>query len=714
MSPPLNVNPLKFERILAKCPELRKLEAPDDDVEVMETMGKGNYGFVQRAKIRSTGQISAVKVVMIKESELKETWQEVQILRECQHANIVSLLKTYLSGLNLWIALEYCGGGSVDMIYTVIPKPFTEDAISVIINEACKGLEYFHQTFHIHRDIKCGNLLVTEAGEIKLADFGVSSRLQKENLRANSFIGTPFWMAPEVIRCENDREAWYDAKVDVWSIGATTIELADKQPPLSDIHPFTAIKIILNGSQKLGLQNKKRTKLLSDFVQECLERDPKRRPSASQLLKHPFLQKTQRLRSRQLVADLVIKAKSIKSKKHRIEDYDDDDQKYIIAAETTGDDVGSMSKVGEQAEVHQENLNIEGAVIEAKHSFYLEEEVLCADLLADYILLGTERGLLCADLNSMAKSVLIIPSVRFQAIKVLENERVMVAICGKHNHVRQYALSAIHKLISIALDHKMEYLTQRKEEPLLDFIKIPSTKSSTSFQIERTTGSVFMLVQNNKILTLFEWAKAPYSRFMKVKSFWLPEEPKFYRILHDCFFVTEILVVYPQEADTVNAEDCTVKEIPTCAFNEKQGMWRSFEMQILTNAATIKQTLRKKINPKVLAAVSPYEDTIPNVKILHLGSYESTTKYIDKRGNLIPNTPEFKWSSPPLKILCFKNHVAAICSMFIEVCDLKTGQKLQSVAHSCSLEFLCEKNQRIVLSSRIKSKKHQIFVLKHE
>ncbi|KNE61801.1 serine/threonine protein kinase [Allomyces macrogynus ATCC 38327] len=121
------------------------------------------------------------------------------------------------------------------MAADVTGTPLTEEAISVIIAESVKGLAYFHQTNHIHRDIKAGNLLLTESGEVKLADFGVSARCKGPNVRANSFIGTPFWMAPEVIRSENDRNNWYDTKSDIWSMGIMVIELADKCPPLADI-----------------------------------------------------------------------------------------------------------------------------------------------------------------------------------------------------------------------------------------------------------------------------------------------------------------------------------------------------------------------------------------------------------------------------------------------------------------------------------------------
>ncbi|RKO96262.1 hypothetical protein CXG81DRAFT_6749, partial [Caulochytrium protostelioides] len=269
------------------------MQAPRGQVELIETVGKGNYGYVYKGRLLATQEITAVKVVFLKEEELRETLLEMEILEECIHPNITKYMGSFLKGLDLWICMEYCGGGALDSTYRAIKKPLTEDQIASILYESVQGLEYLHTKYGlIHRDIKAGNLLLTESGEVKLADFGVSAKLREVGDRARTFIGTPYWMAPEVIMTDPDSAthstASYDAKADIWSIGITAIEIAEKNPPLSDIHPMRALYLIPNSD--LGFAHPKSwSKPFQDFVSHCLTKDPQKRPSASQILQHPFL-----------------------------------------------------------------------------------------------------------------------------------------------------------------------------------------------------------------------------------------------------------------------------------------------------------------------------------------------------------------------------------------------------------------------------------------
>ncbi|KAI9348493.1 kinase-like domain-containing protein, partial [Obelidium mucronatum] len=278
-----------------KFPLLLRTPSPKGQVELIETVGKGNYGYVYKGRLINSNEISAIKVVFLKEDELKETLLEMEILKACNHPNITKYMGLFLKGLDLWICMEFCGGGALDSIYRAIKKPFTEDQIASIIYESIVGLEYLHnQVALIHRDIKAGNLLLTEQGELKLADFGVSAKLKSPQGTARTFIGTPYWMAPEVISCDpesaSSQSAHYDCKADIWSIGITAIEIADKNPPLSDIHPMRALHLI--PSSNLGLAKPKNwTKVFVDFIASCLVKDPVKRPSAKEILQHPFMQK---------------------------------------------------------------------------------------------------------------------------------------------------------------------------------------------------------------------------------------------------------------------------------------------------------------------------------------------------------------------------------------------------------------------------------------
>ncbi|KAJ1500845.1 hypothetical protein HMI56_003585, partial [Coelomomyces lativittatus] len=563
------------------------------------------------------------------------------------------------------------------------------------------GLAYFHETRHIHRDIKAGNLLLTESGEIKLADFGVSSRLNAQNLRANSFIGTPFWMAPEVIRSENDRNNWYDAKADIWSMGITVIELADKAPPLADIHPFTALKLVLQDSQRLGLSNpKKRSKLMNDFIQQCLIRDPQTRPSARELLQHPFLVKAQALRAKDLIADLVEKAKSYRVKMksgQRIEDdFDDDASKYQVEDEDKPSKESGDSSNQKQERIHVsqaipplENQDMKGSpIIEARHSFVLDEEVLCCDFLGSLLLLGTDRGLLVADLTSSAEPMFVfcIRGVRFRQIAVIEDYDVVVAICGKNDHVRQYRIPSLYKLNRMALNG--ERIDQKKDtrffnkqhhspqpdlgnNPSEDFLKIPSTKDSTNFVIERTAGSIFLLVLIRHDMILHEWAKDPYLRFMKVKAFWLPEQPKFLSIFHDGFFVRDILVNYAHEANLVNVEDAKVTEIDVSQAFKQGGnindRWRTFDQLPIEANVIVKHTMLRahSVNRKVAAAVSPYQDglrPVPPSFRQYLATFGKITHFVDIKGQPISGAPMFHWTAVPSKLLLVPSlYIIAVC-----------------------------------------------------
>eukprot|EP00834_Sanchytrium_tribonematis_P002783 NODE_93_length_21530_cov_0.700387.p10 type:complete len:349 gc:universal NODE_93_length_21530_cov_0.700387:3125-4171(+) len=281
-----------IKSVLKKRPDLVDLKLPtSQELEILEVLGKGNFGQVFKARVKPPNvpeaSICAIKVVFLKESELREILLEVDILKMCQHPNITQYCCLFRKELDLWIAMELCDAGGMDHIYHIYPKPLDEILVATIIYESLQGLDYLHSLYLIHRDIKAGNILLNTQGQIKLADFGVSAKCSTNHL-AKSFIGTPYWMAPEVIASEEDHSNKYGPKCDVWSIGITAMELLDKQPPFADIHPFTALKIILKNEQPIVLQ-KKRSRQCQDFINYCITRDIKRRPTAKEALLHPYM-----------------------------------------------------------------------------------------------------------------------------------------------------------------------------------------------------------------------------------------------------------------------------------------------------------------------------------------------------------------------------------------------------------------------------------------
>eukprot|EP01136_Pigoraptor_vietnamica_P012128 Opistho-1_new@51732 len=200
--------------------------------ELMNVLGDGSFGQVWKGKNKKTGQMAALKIIQVESLEELEDFQvEIDILKNCDSPTIIKLYDAYFHKDSLWLALEYCGGGALDSIYNDLEHPLSETQIRAICYQMLRALHYLHTHKVIHRDIKAGNVLLTDDGEVKLADFGVSALNTSTLQKRNSFIGTPYWMAPEVINCETNKDMPYDYVSDIWSLGITAIEMAQMNPP---------------------------------------------------------------------------------------------------------------------------------------------------------------------------------------------------------------------------------------------------------------------------------------------------------------------------------------------------------------------------------------------------------------------------------------------------------------------------------------------------
>lgn len=267
-----------------------------------------------QARSTASGEIVAVKIIKLEpDEEFDEVLNEIEFMQSCSHRNIISYLGSYLKhdrirGTNqIWIAMEYCGGGSVESIYKAMKSPLNELEISVIIRDTLQGLDFLHSKLKMHRDIKAGNILITDMGAIKLADFGVATQLTKTFSKRNTFIGTPYWMAPEVITAEQ-RDGDYDIKADIWSLGITCIEMAECLPPMFDLHPMRVLFMIPKSNPPILKDREKWSSDFHEFLSQCLVKNPKARPSAQKLLKHTFVK--QRAKAAAIVLELVERARN--------------------------------------------------------------------------------------------------------------------------------------------------------------------------------------------------------------------------------------------------------------------------------------------------------------------------------------------------------------------------------------------------------------------
>uniref|UniRef100_A0A7N8Y5F6 non-specific serine/threonine protein kinase n=1 Tax=Mastacembelus armatus TaxID=205130 RepID=A0A7N8Y5F6_9TELE len=517
---------------------------PLEDYELIQRIGCGTYGDVFKARNIRTSELAAIKIVKLDPGDdISSIQQEITMMRECKHKNIVAYFGSYHRNTKLWICMEYCGGGSLQDIYHGTSLFF-------------QGLYHLHETGKMHRDIKGANILLTERGDVKLADFGVAAEISASVAKRKSFIGTPYWMAPEVAAVE--KKGGYNHLCDIWAVGITAIELAELQPPMFDLHPMRALMLMSKSSfQPPKLKDKSKWSAgFQSFVKMALIKNPRKRPSAETLLQHPFV--TQLL-TRNLVIELLDMANNPELHSSHTDNMDDNELEVI-----------DQVKFGPpRRKVTEPYPDLMGACFSKVFNgcplkIYCAVTWILPKTRDQYLILGAEEGIYTLNLNELHEDTLekMLPQ-RCTWLYVMNN--VLMSVSGKSSQLYSHSLTALfeqrghlqkrHSSLSLGTNRFTERINPRK---FAISVKIPDTKGCRRCSVARNpyTDSTFLCGAVPSGLVLLLWYE-PLQKFMHLKHIAIK--------LMDFLPIFELLVSVTDEFPQlcVGVRDCSNGKPPT-------------------------------------------------------------------------------------------------------------------------------------------------------
>uniref|UniRef100_A0A8C1SLF6 non-specific serine/threonine protein kinase n=1 Tax=Cyprinus carpio TaxID=7962 RepID=A0A8C1SLF6_CYPCA len=497
---------------------------PLDDYEIIQRIGSGTYGDVFKARNIKSSEMAAIKIVKLDPGDdITSIQQEITMMKECKHKNIVAYYGTYHRNTKLWICMEYCGGGSLQDIYQVT-GPLKEKQIAYICRETLQGLNHLHETGKIHRDIKGANILLTDRGDVKLADFGVAAEISASVAKRKSFIGTPYWMAPEVAAVE--KKGGYNHLCDIWAVGITAIELAELQPPMFDLHPMRALMLMSKSSfQPPKLKDKSKWSAgFHSFVKMCLIRSPRKRPTAETLL-----QVTDESNSK-IKVNIRIAILNIT--------YPYNNFPCVVIKHV-------------KALRHKETCFYMGACFTKVFNgcpltIHCAETWVLPKTRDQYLILGAEEGVYILNLNELHEDTLekLLPQ-RCTWLYVMNN--VLMSISGKSSHLCSHRLTALFEQrghlqrkqghLSLGTNRFTERIIHRK---FAVSVKIADTKGCRKCSVARNpyTDSTFLCAAVPSGLVLLLWYE-PLQKFMHLKHIAVP--------LPDPLPIFELLVLMTDE-----------------------------------------------------------------------------------------------------------------------------------------------------------------------